>query len=109
MAVVAEWIGGLWPSGATRERLPTAFYLVPHQRNNERHSQHAIAEALHVELAQMAFPVRGLGLLPADLRATPLRERCGVVGPRVELLRSVALSGECNERKQQQDHPHLVL
>jgi hypothetical protein len=36
------------------------------------HSHHAVAEALHIELAHMAFPVCGFGLLPASQIAASL-------------------------------------
>jgi hypothetical protein len=62
----------------------------------------AVAIALHIELTDVAFPVCGFGLLPADQLATHLFYR----GPR---LRGKGRSRQRNERKHQQNRPHLTL
>jgi hypothetical protein len=70
--------------------------------NLVRPAHQAVAIALHIELTHVAFPVCGFGLLPADQLATHLFYR----GPR---LRGKGRSRQRNERKHQQNRPHLTL
>jgi hypothetical protein len=64
-------------------------------------AHHAVAEALHLELANVASPSFAFALLTADRLVTLLLHR--------RLLRRVRRSRQRDERKHQQDHPHLSL
>jgi hypothetical protein len=64
-------------------------------------AHHAVAEALHLELANVASPSFAFALLTADHLVTLLLHR--------RLLRRVRRSRQHDERKHQQDHPHLSL
>src|SRR5262247_1960138 len=66
-----------------------------------RHAHHAVAEALHLELAHMAPPAFAFAVLVADQLLTLLLQ------PR--LLRGVRRTRQHHERKHQGDYSHFDL
>jgi hypothetical protein len=66
-----------------------------------RRAHHAVAEALHLELADVASSAFAFAIFLADQVLAPLLQR--------RLLRGVRRSGHHHERNCQQDHPHLKL
>jgi hypothetical protein len=65
------------------------------------HTHHAIAEALHIELAHVAFSVCGFGLLPAGQLAAHLFQRRPLPGER--------RGRQGDERKRQHNRLHFTL
>src|SRR5262245_54976565 len=68
------------------------------------HAHHAVAEALHLELAHVASPAFAFALLVADQLLTLLLQPRLLRG-----LRRIGRSRQHHERKHQRNHPHFDL